>query len=247
METTEAEVVPGSGSGGSTENLGFGGKFWNLFVDPRKTFAAVKPNHEWVIIWLIVAAVSIGAYMPIKDIVKHDQMARVEERLAQMSPEQRQEVLSGMEAQFENPIYLLFVPISQLVVMVIVAGVLLFIGNILLGGTAGYLRMLNAYAWTMLIVIPASIVTVPMVMAKGTMDVSLGLGVLTSADTGAFVKKILSSFELFGLWQVWLSAVAVSVIAEAPIRKALWSVLAAWFVWVLVQGGLATLGMNFGM
>ena len=121
----------------------------------------------------------------------------------------------------------------------------LFYVGVMLPMWASYI--VKAYAWTMLIVIPASIVTVPMVMAKGTMDVSLGLGVLTSADTGAFVKKILSSFELFGLWQVWLSAVAVSVIAETPIRKALWSVFAAWFVWVLIQGGLATLGLNFGM
>jgi hypothetical protein len=71
--------------------------------------------------------------------------------------------------------------------------------------------------------------------------------VLTSPDTGAFAKKVLTSFELFGLWQVWLSSVAVSVLAKAHVGKSLAAVFVAWFVWVLVQGGLATLGMNLGM
>lgn len=249
MSTTDQNMMAGASPSGTPEPLGFGAKLWNLFVDPRKTFQSVRANHEWVIVWLLVSVISIGAYLPIKSIVKESQIAQVEERLdqnQQMSEEKKAEVLSGMEEQFENPVYLLFVPISQILMIVIVAGVLLFIGNILLGGTASYLKMLNAYAWTMMIVIPGSIVTVPLIMAKGSMDVSIGLGVLASAETGPFVKKILSSFELFGLWQVWLSSVAVSVIANVDSRKALYSVGAVWFVWVLIQAGLATLGISFG-
>ncbi len=229
--------------------LGFFGKLWNLFVDPRKTFASIKPNHEWVILWVVVAAISICAYMPIKDVVKQSQIERVTEQLKanpQVTETQRAEILEKMESQFENPLYLLFVPATQLVVLAVVAGILLFLGNILLGGNCSYLKMLNAYAWTMMIVIPGSIVTVPMVMAKGSMDVSIGLGVLTSADTGPFIKKLISSFELFALWQVWLSSVAVSVLARVPGKKALVAVFVAWLVWVVVQGGLATLGVQFG-
>lgn len=229
--------------------LGFFGKLWNLFVDPRKTFASVKPNHEWIILWILVGVISIGAYMPIKSIVKQSQMDAVAEQLKsnpQIPEERRAAILEQMESRFENPVFMLFVPAFQLVVLVFVAGVLLFLGNIILGGNCSYLKMLNAYAWTMMIVIPGSIVTVPMIMAKGSMDISLGLGVLTSADTGPFVKKLLSSFELFALWQVWLASVAVSVLAHVPGSKALGAVFVAWLVWVVVQGGLATLGVQFG-
>jgi hypothetical protein len=230
-------------------HLSFGAKFWNLFVDPRKTFASITPNHEWVILWLLVGAISIGAYLPIKGIVKQSQIARVEEQLKsnqQIPEEKRAEILEGMESQFENPVYLLFVPATQLVVIVVVAGILLFLGNIILGGNTGYLKMLNAYAWTMLIVIPGSLVTVPMVLAKGSMDVSLGLGILTSAETGPFLKKLVSSFELFALWQVWLSSTAVSVLSKVSAKKAFGAVFVAWLIWVIVQGGLATLGVQFG-
>jgi hypothetical protein len=83
-------------------------------------------------------------------------------------------------------------------------------------------------------------------MAKGSMDVSLGLGVLASAETGGFLKQLLSSFELFGLWQVWLSSVVVSVVANVNSGKALWAVFGVWFVWVLAQSGLALLGVQLG-
>lgn len=245
METGTTPQMPADAQMAG-EPLGFMGRFWCLFTDPRRAFASVGRNHEWLILWLLVSAISIGAYWPIKDIVKQDQLARMEQQYANLAPEQKEEILNRVRDQFDNPVNLVWVPVSQIVLIAFVAAVLLFVGNILLGGKAGYLRMLNAYAWTMLIVIPGSIVTVPLVLSKGSMDVSLGLGVLTTAETGAFVKKVLSSFELFGLWQVWLSSLAVSVIADVPAKRALWSVLGVWFVWVLVQGGLATLGMSFG-
>jgi hypothetical protein len=229
--------------------LSFGAKLWNLFVDPRKTFASIVPNHEWIILWILVSAISLGAYMPIKSVVKQSQIEQISERLKsnpQVTEEQRAQIMERVESQFENPLYLLFVPATQLVMLVIVAGILLFLGNIILGGNTGYLKMLNAYAWTMMIVIPASIVGVPMVLAKGSMDVSLGLGVLTSAETGPFLKKLISSFELFGLWQVWLASTAVSVLSKVPPKKAFGAVFVAWLIWVIVQGGLATIGVQFG-
>lgn len=250
MESAEQVAAPAPGMSDQPQHLSFMAKLWNLFVDPRKTFGSIGHGHEWIILWIIVAAISIGAYLPMKSIIQHDQIARVEEQLqrnAQMSAEQRQEILDRMRSQFDNPIYLLLVPVTQVVVLVIVAGILLFIGNILLGGNTSFLKMMNAYAWTMMIAIPSAIVTVPLVMAKGSMDISLGLGALTTAETGAFVKKVLSSFEVFGLWQVWLSSVAVSVLAGVQTGKAFTAVFIAWLIWVLIQGGLATLGISFGM
>lgn len=229
--------------------LSFGTKLWNLFFDPRKTFGSVRANHEWIILWVLTAAITIGAYLPIKSIVKETQMAQVVEQLdkTDLPEERREEILESVESRFENPMFLLFVPGSQLILLLLVSGFLLFIGNILLGGTTSYLKMLNAYAWTMMVVIPGSLITVPLILAKGSMDVSIGLGVFTSSETGAFVKTFLSSFELFGLWQLWLSSVAVAVLAGVETGKAVWAVLGIWLVWVLAQSGLAMLGMNFGM
>jgi len=229
--------------------LSFAAKWWNLYVDPRKTFASVRKNHEWVIIWLLVSAIALGSYLPIKSIVRADQMQKIEDRLDQnpnIPAEQRQEILDRVANQFDNPIFMLFVPVSQLVMLFIVASILLFMGNIVLGGTIGFQKMLNAYAWTMMLALPAGIVTVPMVMAKGTLDVSLGLGMLATPETGAFLKSLLTSIEIFAVWQVWLSAVAIAVLGPADMKKAFWSVAAAWFLWIIVKAGLATLGVQFG-
>lgn len=229
--------------------MSFGAKLWNLYVDPRKTFASVRKNHEWVILWILVSVIAVGSYLPIKSIVRQDQIRNIEERLnqnPQITAEQRQEIMDRVAGQFDNPLYLLFVPASQLVVLFVVASILLFIGNIILGGAVGFQKMLNAYAWTMMLAIPAAIISVPMVVVKGSLDVSLGLGMLTSAETGAFVKSLLSSIEIFAIWQVWLSALAISVLAPADTNKAFWSVASAWLVWIIVKAGLATLGIQFG-
>lgn len=249
MTTDDGSLMGTESPVSGEQHMGFGAKLWNLFVDPRKTFASVTKNHEWLILWLIVSAVAVGSYLPIKPIVRQDQIKKIEDSLSQnpqITAEQRQEILDRVAGQFDNPLFLLIVPVSQLVMMFAVASILLFIGNIILGGSIGFQKMLNAYAWTTMLAIPAGIVTVPMVMAKGSLDVSLGLGVLTTPDTGAFIKSLLTSVEIFALWQVWLSAVAVSVLAPTDTKKAFWSVAAAWLVWIIVKAGLSTLGVNFG-
>lgn len=250
MSETLPTVDPATPTHDAPEKLGFGAKLWNVFVDPRKTFASIGDGHEWIALWLIIAAVALGGYYPIKDIVKASQIEQVEKQLEAnpgVTPEQRQEIVDNVVEGFENPVWMLLTPVFQLIAMVCVAAILLFIANIILGGNTKFIPMLNAYAWTGMLTILGTLVVVPLVMAKGSMDVSLGLGVLTSDGTGPFLKKVMTSFELFGLWQVWLSSVAVSVLGKAPMGKSFAVVFVTWFVWVLVQGGLATIGVNFGM
>ncbi|MBI3872871.1 MAG: YIP1 family protein [candidate division Zixibacteria bacterium] len=234
----------------SVLRLGFGAKLWNVLFDPRKTFANVGSNHEWVIIWLILSVGSLAAYQPMKPIIKQSQMAQFEEQMKKnegMTAEQKQQIRDRMESQFDNPIWQLVVPVAELIMIVLVGGILMFLGNIILGGNTSYRQMLNAYAWTTMLAIPGWLVTVPLVLARGSMDVSIGLGALTSAETGVFIKTLLTKFELFGLWQVWLSSVAVSVLANVRAGKAFVAVFVTWFIWVVMQSGLATLGIRFGM
>lgn len=240
-------IEPG---GGNSPRLGFGAKLWNLFVDPRKTFSSVGRGHEWIILLILASVIAIGSYMPIKEYVRQDQISKIEEYLdkrPQVPPEQRAEILQSVSDRFDNPMNLLWVPVGYIIRLFVVAGILLFLGNIIHGGSIKFLRILNAYGWTLMIAIPASIVTIPMVMAKGSMDVSLGLGVLTSPETGEFLKSFLTSFEVFTLWQVWLSAVAIAVLAPTETGKAFWSVFVAWLVWVCIQSGLAAIGIPIQM
>jgi hypothetical protein len=248
-ETAETLTTEMPG-GESRPRDGFLTKLWNVFANPRRTFENIGSGHEWIVLWLIIGAVSLAGYFPIKDIVKDSQMEQVEAQLDKnpsVTPEQRQQILDSMAENFENPAWALLAPVFQLVAMLFVAAVLLFLANIVLGGNTKFLPMLNAYAWTGMLTILGTLVVVPLIMAKGSMDVSLGLGVLASPDTGPFMKKLLTSFELFGLWQVWLSSVAVSVLGKAPAGKSFAAVFVCWFVWVLAQSGLATIGVNFGM
>lgn len=228
--------------------LSFWGKLTNLFFDPRKCFGSVGRTHEWIILWLLVSSISIIGFQPIKEIVRTSQMAEVNKQLDKsiVTDTQRAKILQSVNERFDNPLMMLLVPVSQLFVLLFVSAVLLFVGNVILGGTLSYLRILNCYAWTAMIVIPESLVTVPLVLAKGSTDVSIGLSVLTSSETGPFLKSFLTSFEFFGLWQVWLTSVALAVMTGVRTVRAIPVVMGAWLVWVLVKSGMSSLGLSFG-
>ena len=67
--TTDDESLGGtqspvSGVPEEAPPMSFGAKLWNLYVDPRKTFASVRRNHEWVILWILVSVIAVGSYLP---------------------------------------------------------------------------------------------------------------------------------------------------------------------------------------
>jgi hypothetical protein len=250
MTEEESGITATTDSGGTTPQLGFGGKFWSIFVDPRKTFASIGRNHEWIILLVLASLIAIGGYVPVKDYVRQSQLDMMEqyfESHPQISEDQRAEILQSVNDRFDNPMNLLWVPVGFAVRLFIVAGVMLFLANIIFGGSTGYLKMLNATGWVLMITLPATIVTVPLVMAKGSMDVSLGLGVLAGAGMGDFLKTFLKAFDLFTLWQVWLSGVAIAVLAPTSTSKGFWGIFIAWMVWVLAQSGLSAIGIPIMM
>jgi len=199
---------------------------------------------------ILASLIAIGGYLPVKEYVRQAQLERMEQYLderPQITAEQRAEIMQSVNQRFDNPMNLLWVPVGFIIRLFIVAGIMLFLANIIFGGSTSYLRMLNAYSWTLMITIPATIVTIPLIMAKGSMDVSLGLGVLASADMGGFLSTFLKSFEIFTLWQVWLAGVAISVLAPTSTAKGFWGIFVAWMIWVLAQSGLAAIGIPIMM
>lgn len=247
--TEEESGIPATTEPGAPQ-LGFGAKLWSIFVDPRKTFASIGRNHEWIILLVLASLIAIGGYLPVKEYVRQGQLDMMEEYLdarPQIPEEQRAEIMQSVSDRFDNPMNLLWVPVGHAVRLFVVAGIMLFLANIIFGGSTGYLQMLNASAWVLMITLPATIVTVPLIVAKGSMDVSIGLGVLAGADMGDFLKTFLKSFDLFTLWQVWLSGVAIAVLAPTSAGKGFWGIFIAWLIWVMAQSGLAAIGIPIMM
>jgi len=133
------------------------------------------------------------------------------------------------------------------VVQLDVSGILLFLGNILMGGQTNFRDVLNMYALTWLIAIPENIVKVPLMISKGSMKVETSLALLLSSENSStFLQTILGKFDLFGLWQLGLVIFGLSLLCRTSVGKSTAAVGLTWFIFVLIQAGLASIGVRFG-
>ena len=96
-------------------------------------------------------------------------------------------------------------------------------------------------AYASLVKVVQTIVTVPLLMATGSLVV-IGPGLLLSEEMLAtFAGRVLAGVEVFMLWQVLVMAVGTGVMAGCSTRKALVPLLILWAVWIVVQAGLGGL------
>lgn len=233
----------------ATPQVGMLARFIAVFFDPRKAFSSVRKNWEWLVVVLIVSLFGLGSYQFTKPIVVKDQMAQLEKQLDSYDlPEDRkQEIMDSARERMGNPVWQLLTPVVVTIVLVIGAGILLFLGNIILGGQTSYKLVLNMFALSFLIGIPDTIIKLPLILSKGSTAVHTSLALLVSPEqANTFIGGLLGKFDLFGLWQVGLVILGMSILTKSSVAKSAWTVGAAWFVWALIQAGLISLGLNFG-
>ena len=234
--------------------MGMMARFVATYFSPRRAFSTVRRNHEWLLVVLLLTIVGLGSFQLTKDIIQDEAAANLDERLAEANlPEaQKQEIKENAMAQIGNPLWQLLTPIYFVVKIVVVAAILLFLGNIIMGGQANFLHLLNMYALTSLIEIPDTIIKVPLIISKGSMKVQTSLALLLSPESDkSFLFNVLARFDLFGLWQLALVMIGMSVLCRTSTAKSFWTVGLAWLIWAVAWGGLQTvlakLGMGFGM
>ncbi len=240
-----SEVVPEE-----TPQMGMVARFVGVFTSPRRSFASIKRNHEWLAAILVVLIFGMGSYALTRPYIIKGQLATFEERLdanSNMPEAQKQEILDGYEEQISNPVWLLLGPVFLVIVALIASAILLFLGNIVLGGQAKFLTVLNMYCLTFLVGVPETIIKLPMILSKKSIDVKTSLGLLASSESvGPFMSTILDKFDIFAIWQVALVSIGLSVLTKTSVGKSATVVVIVWLLWVIIQAGLATLGVNFG-
>ena len=133
------------------------------------------------------------------------------------------------------------VPIVSFLVLFLLGGVLLLLANPVLGGEANYGQMLAVTAYASLVKVIQTILTVPILLATGSLVV-FGPGLLLPEEMlSTFAGRLLSGMDIFTLWQVLLMAVGTGVMAGCATRRALFPLLILWAVWIVVQAALGGL------
>jgi len=222
--------------------MGGASKVFNIFFEPRKVFESLRIKPTWLVPYIIVALLAIGSFYFTYPFSMNQQVERIREN-DKISEEQKQIFIEKMTEQNHPPLWQIpFAPVGTLIVFAIVAGVLFFVFNVLLGGDSTFRRVFSVYCYSSLIAIPAMIVKFPLIMMKKDIGVQTSLALLLSADSkNTFLYRTLSGFDIFNLWQVILVSIGMGVLYSYTTKKAFTVVFVLWILLILGMSGLSSL------
>jgi len=106
-----------------------------------------------------------------------------------------------------------------------------------MGGSAKYGQLLNITAWAFMINILETIIKIPLMLSKWSLEVFTGLGVLGIGEKGTFINSLLAGIDIFAIWRIVLIAIGMGIIYNKQTRPYAVGMLIAWFALKLIGAG----------
>ncbi|MBN2425412.1 MAG: YIP1 family protein [Calditrichaceae bacterium] len=218
-----------------------------IFTSPREVFESIDRKPDWLIPYIITVVLVIGMQLLVMDIGIKDQLAAMEAKGITA------EELSTVESQMNSPfkyLGLIMAPIGVLVVWLILAGIFLLAGNLMLGGTSTYKKILSMISWSGILGIISIPLSTFMILNKGTAkgvgtDLSVLLPGLAPGEPQTLMHLILARFDLFTIWQLILWTIALSVFYKTTTSKAAMPIVILWIIYCVLAIALTNLFSSF--
>ena len=216
------------------------GRILRVFYAPSETFEAVTEQRsaaDWLVPTIIVAVVIFISTYVTSPIYVAEAMEQMKQQPAEQSGEMEGTVggailISGLIAA----------PVMTFVMLFIGAAIYLLVGK-LLGSLLSYGHCLAIVAYTSLISIPQHIVKAPLVLAKETMNVQIGLGMFLAAEARkSFGGALLSSIDPFVVWMVVVAGLGLSIVGQIERSRAYAGVTVLTLLFLSIGAFFSTLG-----
>jgi len=214
-----------------------------VFSEPSGLFGKLTGKTDWLIPLIIVGLVGgIINYQtrPIyADGMYKTLVEKMETYREQMPAERYNQIMEDMEKKFaearENPFEWYYPPLWFLIpfiFMAIIAVIGLMTGNFMFGGKANFWIIFNVVAYTALIGLLGDVVRSVMMVAKNSMYVYTGLGMLKPVNDGSFLFYLLRQVDLFSIWRIVVTAIGLGVIYKMKANKFAYILFAIWVIFM---------------
>lgn len=233
-----------------------GGGFFQDLIDvyfaPREAFTRIVRSPR-ILVPLVAYAVLVlgftGIWMQKMDPVEFMKTQIEESGRADRIPAEQRGAIIEQQAKM-MPIFAWVVgPISIAVVLLAIAGALLFVYRFFYSGEVSFRQSFAIVTWVFLAV---GLITTPVTLAIMSLKsdwnitpqdaVQANLALLLDKSTAAKpLWALLSSIDIFSLWMVFLLAVGFGVASRKTTGSAIWGVGIAWAIVVLVKVGWAAI------
>ncbi len=227
------------------------GRLIGVLTSPGKTFRSIAERPTWAVALLVLMFVS-GAvwFLAGTRIDYRDTITQSVRQSGRDVTEAQLEPQIEMMEKAGSYIYGLSVP-AVVAFFSLLAALLYWVAFKLQGSDISYKSSLavNLHA-AMPSVLIASLLSVPVILSKGTLgynDVKTGtllasnLGFLAPEDSPAWVAAALASLDFFALWSLVLSIIGYGLAARVSKQAAAVTVIVIWLIFVGVRVGWAAL------
>lgn len=248
-ETPDAEP-PVQGPTPPEDSGSFLGNLFNLYFEPTATFARIFTKPRWWMALILQTALGVGFSAVWLDKVdaRAFMKAQLEQnpRAAQMSAEQVEQIIDA-QAGYMKAWGRMAPLIAPIIIDLLGAGLLLFMFRFFMAADVSFVQSLTTVAWTFAAV---GLIQTPVMMAvmylKGDWNVDPNQVVQANptlffepGDVPGWLWSLLSSFDLFSFWTIFLLATGYAVAAKRGLSTGLWGVGLLWGAFVLAKVAFA--------
>jgi hypothetical protein len=232
----------------TSKNLSVFETFVGIFTNPQLAFQSVKANPNWLFPVMILIIVGIVLSIVLSDINLDLQKQAIldSERIQE---DQKDIFLT----EFENPSFMREYGFGFLGIIFyyfagfsIAALALMVVGNFILGGQTSFKENYALMCWGGLIGIVASIVKVPLMLSKNSIEVYTSLAILMDgSQSKTFMFKLLNAIDVFAIWQIIVLSIGFSVIYSFSKGKSYAAVISLYVIYTLGAIGISQLVGGF--
>lgn len=220
----------------------------NIYTAPSKVFNAVK-DFEWkkaIIPLIILAVIGVLSFWAIQDLANdygYEKSVNYIQNLDRLTEDQKAEQINKIEERMDGPQIAgwIFSSLGGPITIFFMALIALLVGNTIMGGSAKYGQLVNITAWAYMINILESIVKIPLMLNKWSLEVYTGLGVLGIGEKGSFFNTLLASIDIFAIWRIILIAIGMGIIYNKKTKPYLIAMLLTWLVLQLIGAGFSSI------
>jgi hypothetical protein len=224
------------------------GRVIGVFFSPKPTFADIARKPSWVAPILIVTIFSLGVcYFMTQKIDWAGYMrtkAEKSSRFADLSEEQKQRQIA-VQTKFVVPSTYVFGLLGPVVIALVLGGVYLGAFNLFAGAGVKFKQAFAIVSHGLIPGVIAAVLTMitlaikPFGQATPETMLASHLGAILGPDAPPWELSLLSSFDIFWIWQIVLFGIGYAAVNPKKLTtgKSIGIVAGVWLAWVVLKVG----------
>ena len=227
--------------------------FINIFTDPIVSFQELKKINDWktsfmpLIVLMLLGAVSLLLLKELYYDVQLEQSVKWIENSSQIPDDQKEDALKSVYESLENPrsFSILIMWLTNVFAgplrIIMTTLIVLMIVKFFFGESTRYSNLLPYVSFSYLITVLETVIKIPLMINKWSIDVYTGLGLLDIGEKGTFINNLFAAMDLFSVWRIILIGIGLSVYYKKSAKPFIIAIFVYWLFQISIFAALGSL------